>query len=638
MAQARAAKFLNQAKNTSNAQKPLTSALIQGHPINKSSAFWRFKRDLECNEWLNKWIAPYQAVKVGKEYQGIDSKASTFKTILSPGKVSKYSDIEKEQRELDKTREHENATAEFMSAAGFHQKMDEIRKDKNLNFFDKLKAQQNLAEERSLEKEAAWLEREERGFVYKELSRSLHITAYASVKDLYGKNANTDPLRHTFFDCQQTLNSMYYRRRSYDRYVRRMADFGTHAGFCFSKVSCVSFNTPDYWVSQGLAWRLFEGRRLGYNRIQESFTFFMYMMPGREVKQARFTEEEILASTKGFRDKSLNEDYGYQNWAPEPTIARGMDPYRFPLPLGREWVGTTMDVGNAIGHLKLNQRVWGITPIHQFGCCIDFTKSLGHWVAPAPENLTDQEAATLPFAGVMFFDAMRNVLDEDCTEGKNILVIGAAGKIGTVATQILQAWGGNVLVMVCQDENDYIKINTEISHDQIFNHDHPELKSKKDIENKDSNSISPLSYFEDQHFDLIFNCSQDENRMYPYTEIIDKLKENGDYVTLNSTLFERADREPTYFQYIWNSERDHRRMRKFFRKHNRFAKWAHFSEKVADVYLQKLTDLVEAEKVKPLPIHKVYQCDDSVQAFEEFIYDDPKIMGKIVVEFDDRAM
>ena len=78
---------------------------------------------------------------------------------------------------------------------------------------------------------------------------------------------------------------------------------------------------------------------------------------------------------------------------------------------------------------------------------------------------------------------------------------------------------------------------------EIIQESKTELKSKKDIENKESNSISPLSYFEDQHFDLIFNCSQDENRMYPYTEIIDKLKENGDYVTLNSTLFDHLGRQ-----------------------------------------------------------------------------------------------
>ena len=320
-------------------------------------------------------------------------------------------------------------------------------------------------------------------------------------------------------------------------------------------------------------------------------------------------------------------------------------PASFPS-LGREFCGILQDQGNAIGLTDLDQRVWGVLPLHHHGACSDFICPKGYQISPAPTNLSDAEAATLPFSGVLFFNAVETVLDEYTTKGKKILVIGAGGKVGHLATQILIAWGGDVSVIVGQDENDFMKLKVDgLDYEKIYNFDVEEAeealekaaaKSGKSGKSDDDNlTPGPLSKI-NESFDVIINCSQDENSLYPYWEIINNLLINGTYITLNSTLFERADRH-WHLNAIINAERDHKKIRKYFKKHKRRAKWANFEDRYADWHLTRLKKLCEEGKVKPA-IYKSYNCSDSLTAWKEFVEDDPKIYGKIVVEFDDKAL
>lgn len=632
----------------------------------KPSPKWnKYRAEIQCYELGSKIYPPLNYIKDYKRYIGAEDKnifsavltnknrhsgswESTNSTSEAKRKTLTFKknpnfdqkdhiynewQLKKAMDDHSKTRGHKNATQDIRTPEDYSKlfaKVGSMTNSKNVK-----KAFAIMSQKRD-DDEALYLERENRGFIKKEFTRSLHILGYADVKEIYGDLANTDPFRHVCFDVMQTNQGDAYRMRRTDRVARRMEDYGRNSAKSFIKVHAASFNTPDYWVSMGQAQRLLEGRRIMYNRMYELFFApVRFFHPLKESRFAKCDENDLLRMSK-HKDYDLHMK---QTLHFDPLKSHLSN--RFPLILGREFCGTVQDIGSGIGGVDLDERVWGVLPTHAFGSCSDFICPKGYQISPAPENLTDAEAATLPFSAVLFFNGIENICDEETTRGKKILVIGAAGKVGHVATQILVAWGGDVSVMVGQDENDFIKLHTDVEEGSIFNYDTMAAVTAAggsglgETDGDPSLEFSPLDFLEGQ-FDVVVNCCQDENRMYPYNKLVDCLSENGAYVTMNSTLFERAERH-YWFNAIFASERDHRKIRKYFKKFNRRAKWANFNDRYADWHLTRLKALVEEEKVKPF-IYKSYDCSQSVEAWREFVNDDPKIYGKIVVEFDDKAL
>lgn len=368
----------------------------------------------------------------------------------------------------------------------------------------------------------------------KELTRALHIIGYSEVDETYGELANHDPFRHLYFSVMQTNQGLGYKLRAMETHERMIDDYGINAAAAFVQVHAVSFNTPDYWVSSGFAHRLLEGRRIFWNRFNEASFFMSYFMPNYQNRNREYKEQGLFQNTPySVRGKdyesALPKKYNFD------MLTHGYDEKRFPLALGREYVGTLMDTGSAAGHVNLDDRVWGVSPIHGYGTATDFYVTKSYQLARAPKNLTNAEAATLPFSGLLFFNAVETILDEYNTNGRKILVIGAAGKIGHVATQILQAWGAEVSILIHQDESEFMQLNTALPIDSSNFHyvDDPKFKV-------DGNLLQQI--FSDHQFDVILNCSPNENDMYLYSEINSHLVDEGAYITMNNPVFDYSEK------------------------------------------------------------------------------------------------
>jgi zinc-binding alcohol dehydrogenase family protein len=107
--------------------------------------------------------------------------------------------------------------------------------------------------------------------------------------------------------------------------------------------------------------------------------------------------------------------------------------------LGWDAVGTVRAVGPQVTLFKPGDRVWYAGAIHRAGANAEQHVVDERIVARAPTSLSDADAAALPLTAItaweMLFDRL-GVARGEASRGKSLLIIGAAGGVGSILTQL----------------------------------------------------------------------------------------------------------------------------------------------------------------------------------------------------------
>ncbi|MCU0675228.1 MAG: NAD(P)-dependent alcohol dehydrogenase [Myxococcota bacterium] len=114
--------------------------------------------------------------------------------------------------------------------------------------------------------------------------------------------------------------------------------------------------------------------------------------------------------------------------------------------LGIDVAGTVVAVGEGVTRWKIGDEVFGET----LGSFAERVCAREDRVAARPRNVSLEEAAALPVAGITALQAMRDVAKVG--PGSRVLVNGAAGGVGSFAIQIARALGAEVTA-VCSGRN-----------------------------------------------------------------------------------------------------------------------------------------------------------------------------------------
>ena len=163
-----------------------------------------------------------------------------------------------------------------------------------------------------------------------------------------------------------------------------------------------------------------------------------------------------------------------------PYISRltdaGLRRPKHPI-LGSDVAGEVEAVGNAATRFRPGDQVYGFIG---FGAFAEFVAVPENRLAHRPSNLTFEQAATLPLAGMTALQGLRDA--GQVQAGQQVLIIGASGGVGTMAVQIAVALGA-VVTGVCSTRNvdlvrslgatrviDYTRHPTPsgVEHDVIF--------------------------------------------------------------------------------------------------------------------------------------------------------------------------
>jgi NADPH:quinone reductase-like Zn-dependent oxidoreductase len=105
---------------------------------------------------------------------------------------------------------------------------------------------------------------------------------------------------------------------------------------------------------------------------------------------------------------------------------------------GLDLAGCVESVGDDVTQFKPGDEVYG----EARGSIAEFTIASVDSLALKPRNLTTEEAAAVPVAGITALTGLRDV--GQVSSGQSVLIIGASGGVGTFAVQIAKAMGATV--------------------------------------------------------------------------------------------------------------------------------------------------------------------------------------------------
>ncbi len=118
---------------------------------------------------------------------------------------------------------------------------------------------------------------------------------------------------------------------------------------------------------------------------------------------------------------------------------------KFPMVLGNDFAGTVGTTGAKVSAIKPGERVYGLKPTSADGTHATHVVVKAAFVLPAPAGQDLQALAAIPYSFVTMWLAVRGAgLTRENAAGKNVLVHGAAGGLGTLALQMLSAWGAKI--------------------------------------------------------------------------------------------------------------------------------------------------------------------------------------------------
>jgi NADPH:quinone reductase-like Zn-dependent oxidoreductase len=157
-----------------------------------------------------------------------------------------------------------------------------------------------------------------------------------------------------------------------------------------------------------------------------------------------------------------------------PYIARPVYGLRKPKNAvrGTDVAGTVEAVGTGVRRLQPGDEVFGWCS-GLGGAFAEYASVSEDALAPKPANLTFEQAAAVPMAGLVALQALRD--HGGVRAGQKVLINGASGGIGTFAVQIAKALGAEV-TGVCSTRN--VEMVRSIGADHVIDYTREDFTHK----------------------------------------------------------------------------------------------------------------------------------------------------------------
>ncbi|MFO8069247.1 MAG: NADP-dependent oxidoreductase [Alkalibacterium sp.] len=142
------------------------------------------------------------------------------------------------------------------------------------------------------------------------------------------------------------------------------------------------------------------------------------------------------------------------DWKLREGYLQKMMPWEFPIILGWDVAGEIVEVGSEVTDWKIGDRVFARPDTTRFGTYAEYTAVDDNLLAYIPENVTFEEAAAVPLAGLTAWQALFDY--GKLAAGEKILIHAGAGGVGTYAIQLAKSQGAFVISTASEDNRDLL--------------------------------------------------------------------------------------------------------------------------------------------------------------------------------------
>jgi NADPH:quinone reductase-like Zn-dependent oxidoreductase len=156
------------------------------------------------------------------------------------------------------------------------------------------------------------------------------------------------------------------------------------------------------------------------------------------------------------------------DWKIREGYMKNFRPVSFPLTLGQDFAGEIVADGGDSGRFQTGERVFGFGD----GTYAEFTAAAITGIAAIPGKMEFPVAAALPTSGLTALQAIRDYVQPK--PGTRILIHGAAGAIGSFATQIAKRWGAQVIGTASGEDIVYLR---SLGHVQVVDYKQERFES-----------------------------------------------------------------------------------------------------------------------------------------------------------------
>ncbi|MEG2325588.1 MAG: NADP-dependent oxidoreductase [Enterococcus sp.] len=153
------------------------------------------------------------------------------------------------------------------------------------------------------------------------------------------------------------------------------------------------------------------------------------------------------------------------DWKLREGYLAQMMPWDFPIILGWDVAGEIVEIGSAVTDWKVGQKVFARPETTRFGTYADYTIVDDHLLAVKPENVSFEDAAAVPLAGLTAYQAL--FTHGQLKAGEKVLIHAGAGGVGIYAIQLAKNAGATVITTASEKNHALLK---ELGADQVIDY------------------------------------------------------------------------------------------------------------------------------------------------------------------------
>ncbi|UOQ48646.1 NADP-dependent oxidoreductase [Gracilibacillus caseinilyticus] len=143
------------------------------------------------------------------------------------------------------------------------------------------------------------------------------------------------------------------------------------------------------------------------------------------------------------------------DWKLREGYLQQMMDWEFPIILGWDVAGIVEEVGSEVTDWKIGDEVFARPETTRFGTYAEHTIVDDHLLAKKPTNISFEEAAAVPLAGLTAYQAL--FIHGNLQKGEKVLIHAGAGGVGIFAIQLAKDAGAYVITTASQENHPFLQ-------------------------------------------------------------------------------------------------------------------------------------------------------------------------------------